>query len=74
MASDCESAHEKPTASEDGHNDRQSSEPDQTAIAQEIKDNVVDWDGPNDPQNPQNWPTWKRTMQVVLASAFLLAA
>lgn len=57
--------------SEDGHN---ASAPDQTTTIQEIKDNVVDWDGPDDPQNPQNWPVWKQTMQVVLASAFLLAA
>lgn len=21
--------------------------------------NVVDWDGPNDPENPLNWPTGK---------------
>ncbi|KAK3209610.1 hypothetical protein GRF29_44g170934 [Pseudopithomyces chartarum] len=71
MSSDCESVKEKPTMSEDGHN---ASEPDQTTTIQEIKDNVVDWDGPDDPQNPQNWPVWKQTMQVVLASAFLLAA
>lgn len=71
MTSDCESVKEKPTMSEDGHN---ASEPDQITTIQEIKDNVVDWDGPDDPQNPQNWPVWKQTMQVVLASAFLLAA
>lgn len=74
MAADLESAHEKPALSEDGHRDQQSSEPDQTAIKQETKDNVVDWDGPGDPQNPRNWPAWKRMTQVVLASAFLLTA
>ncbi|KAJ5114106.1 hypothetical protein N7456_002640 [Penicillium angulare] len=25
---------------------------------------VVDWDGPDDPQNPLNWPVWKRTLLV----------
>jgi hypothetical protein len=74
MAVDLESAHEKPSVSEDGHHDQQSSESDQTAIEQEAKDNVVDWDGPDDPQNPRNGPAWKRMTQVVLASAFLLTA
>ena len=74
MAADLESAHEKLAISGDGHYDQQSSEPDQTAIEQETKDSVVDWDGPDDLQNPRNWPAWKRMTQVVLASAFLLTA
>ncbi len=74
MAADLESAPEKPGILEDGNHDQQSSEPDQTAIEQETKDTVVDWDGPDDPQNPRNWPAWKRMIQVVLASAFLLTA
>jgi hypothetical protein len=64
MAADLECAHEKPAISEDG----------QTAIEQETKNNVVDWEGPDDPQNPRNWPAWKRLTQVVLATAFLLTA
>ena len=74
MAADLEYTLEKPAISEDGRGDQQSSEPDQTAIEQETKDNVVDWDGPDDPQNPRNWPAWKRMIQVVFASAFLLTA
>lgn len=74
MAADLESALKKPTISEDGQNDQQSIDPDQTAIEQETKNNIVDWDGPDDPQNPRNWPAWKRMTQVVLASAFLLTA
>jgi hypothetical protein len=74
MAADLESAHEKPAMSEDGHHDEQSSESDQTAIEQETKDNVVDWDGPDDPQNPRNWPARKRMTQVVFAAIFLLTA
>ncbi|UPK93040.1 hypothetical protein LCI18_003975 [Fusarium solani-melongenae] len=76
MAADLESTQEKPAILEDSHHDQQSNESDQTAIEQEqeTKDNVVDWDGPDDPQNPRNWPAWKRITQVVLASAFLLTA
>jgi hypothetical protein len=33
---------------------------------------VVDWDGPNDPQNPRNWPRFKRNLHVVLISSFTL--
>ena len=74
MAADLESAHEKPAISEDGHHDQQSSESKQTELEQRTKDNIVDWDGPDDPQNPMNWPAWKRLTQVFLASAFLLTA
>jgi hypothetical protein len=68
MAADLESAHENFIEKQ------QSSEPDQTAIEQETKGNVVDWDGPDDPQNPRNWPAWKRMIQVFLATTFLLTA
>lgn len=74
MAADLESAYEKAAISEDGHYNRESSEPDQTAIEHETKNNIVDWDGPDDPQNPRNWPAWKRMIQVIFASAFLLTA
>jgi hypothetical protein len=26
---------------------------------------MVDWDGPNDPQNPFNWSTSKKALQLV---------
>jgi hypothetical protein len=29
---------------------------------------VVDWDSPNDPENPMNWPKWKRIGHVALVS------
>lgn len=77
MAADLESAHEKKGVISEGghHDDQQSSEPEQTAVERdETKDNVVDWDGPDDPHNPRNWPAWKRLIQVVFASAFLLTA
>lgn len=74
MAADLESAPEKPVISENDHRDLQSSKPDQTATEQEAKENVVDWDGPDDPRNPRNWPVSKRVIQVVLATSFLLTA
>ena len=27
--------------------------------------NPTDWNGPDDPQNPQNWPAWIRYCHVV---------
>ncbi|KAJ5693028.1 hypothetical protein N7462_002451 [Penicillium macrosclerotiorum] len=26
--------------------------------------NLVDWDGPDDPENPRNWPAWRRCLLV----------
>lgn len=74
MGTDLESLHEKSTIWEDGHDEKQSSEPDRTANEKEVESNVVDWDGPGGPQNPRNWPTWRRMVQVVLVSIFLLTA
>lgn len=34
--------------------------------------NKLDWDGPDDPENPQNWPTYKRRMQVILIALITL--
>ncbi|KAI1033205.1 hypothetical protein LB503_008758 [Fusarium chuoi] len=31
--------------------------------------NVVNWDGPDDPANPQNWSTKKKTINVILVSS-----
>lgn len=30
---------------------------------------VVDWDGDDDPQNPLNWPSSKKTIVIVLISS-----
>ena len=34
---------------------------------------IVDWDGPNDPENPLNWPTAKKlaTLSMVSIITFL---
>lgn len=34
-----------------------------------IDPNIVDWDGPNDPKNPMNWPPWKVKTHIFLVSA-----
>ncbi|KAJ2898785.1 MFS transporter prlG [Zalerion maritima] len=34
--------------------------------------NILDWDGPDDPQNPMNWPRYQRVGHVVLVSAITL--
>ncbi|KAI9325548.1 putative MFS multidrug transporter [Zopfochytrium polystomum] len=40
---------------------------------QESKDSVqVDWDGPNDPENPKNWPKGRRWLITVVAALFTL--
>ncbi|KAI0828097.1 bicyclomycin resistance protein [Hypoxylon sp. FL0890] len=31
--------------------------------------NVVWWSGPNDPENPYNWPTWRKVLNCGLISA-----
>lgn len=33
-----------------------------------IDPNIVDWDGPNDPSNPMNWPKWKVKTHIFLIS------
>lgn len=30
--------------------------------------NIVDWDAPDDPQNPQNWPSSKKWIIIILIS------
>jgi hypothetical protein len=35
-------------------------------------DNTVDWDGPDDPENPLNWPTHKNFGHVILVSVLSL--
>ncbi|KAI0424993.1 major facilitator superfamily domain-containing protein [Xylaria sp. FL1042] len=36
--------------------------------------NIVDWDGPSDPENPYNWPKSKKLAHVLIVSAFSLSA
>lgn len=34
--------------------------------------NIVDWDGPDDPQNPQNWPASQKWMNIAVISILTL--
>jgi hypothetical protein len=34
--------------------------------------NIVDWDGPNDPENPLNWPTSKKVTAIGVVSLITL--
>lgn len=34
--------------------------------------NVVDWDGPEDPENPLNWPTSKKLAAIAIVSMITL--
>ena len=44
-----------------------------TAIQQEERDqNVVDWDGPDDPENPLNWPAKKKWTIIAALGAVTL--
>ena len=35
---------------------------------------VLDWDRPDDPENPMNWPKWKRRFHVVPPAVISFAA
>lgn len=34
-----------------------------------VKQNIVDWDGPDDPANPMNWGATKKNTAIAIASA-----
>lgn len=34
--------------------------------------NLIDWDGPDDRENPRNWPNMLRNLHIVLISVFTL--
>lgn len=36
-----------------------------TRSAKSIPTTALDWDGPDDPENPFNWPLWKRVYQTI---------
>jgi hypothetical protein len=41
-------------------------------IDADLDPNVVDWDGTNDPENPQNWPEKKKWTVVAVMSVMTL--
>jgi hypothetical protein len=38
----------------------------------DLDSNVVDWDGPNDEENPQNWPEKKKWALIAVMSVMTL--
>jgi hypothetical protein len=54
------------TLVEHGSSDSEMS-PDKESGGTELKD-VVDWDGP---ENPMNWPKWKRLGHIALVSMII---
>jgi hypothetical protein len=35
---------------------------------------VLDWDGPDDPENPHNWPIGKKVMHIIAPAVISLTA
>ncbi len=42
------------------------------ADAATIDPNIVDWDGPDDPANPRNWPKGRKILNIALVSLSVL--
>jgi hypothetical protein len=55
---------------EEGSHDLERDVPGPEKEARSEKDNqssvVTDWDGPNDPENPQTWPASKKTYHILV--------
>ncbi|KAI0478049.1 major facilitator superfamily domain-containing protein [Xylaria cf. heliscus] len=51
-----------------------SSPHEESTMSDRPETDVVDWDGPKDPENPYNWPRSKKTIHVALVSLFSLNA
>lgn len=47
------------------------SDREKTEVKSEVQQqdpNIVDWDGPDDPENPLNWSTSRKTASIVIVS------
>ncbi len=44
------------------------------AMKDKEESDTLDWDGPDDPENPMNWPNYKRRMQVICIAVITLVA
>ena len=63
---------EKPTdieANISGTRSRSTDDQEQEKVDENVDPNIVDWDGPDDPANPMNWPAWKVKTHIFLVSA-----
>ena len=45
-----------------------------TMVDEPTDPNVVDWDGPDDPEHPLNWSKTRKNLHLVIVSLFTLAA
>jgi hypothetical protein len=45
-----------------------------TMVDEPADPNVVDWDGPDDPEHPLNWSKTQKNLHLVIVSLFTLAA
>jgi hypothetical protein len=41
-------------------------------VAAESDPNIVDWDGPADPENPMNWPDKRKWLNIAVLSILTL--
>lgn len=52
-----------------GARSRSTDDQEQEKVSDDVDPNIVDWDGPDDPANPMNWPTWKIKTHIFLVSS-----
>ncbi|KAI1761168.1 bicyclomycin resistance protein [Hypoxylon sp. FL1150] len=67
MEKDIENGHMTTEAAPSSSNDGDNNDSDSNS-------NIVWWDGPNDPENPYNWPTWRKVLNCGLISAMTFIA
>ncbi|OIW28139.1 bicyclomycin resistance protein [Coniochaeta ligniaria NRRL 30616] len=61
--------HDLEKGTEAGADELKAKDDDEGGTTSEDETNIVWWDGPDDPQNPYNWPTWRKVMNCALISA-----
>jgi hypothetical protein len=57
---------EKMEKGSDANDDSQSGDAGDQTITQEM---IVGWEGPDDPENPMNWASSRKTFTIVMVSA-----
>ncbi|KAF4977116.1 hypothetical protein FZEAL_6304 [Fusarium zealandicum] len=58
-------SHAKGEEGEESHDDKDSDDVDQDSASES---DIVWWDGDDDPQNPYNFPTWRKVLNCMLVS------
>jgi hypothetical protein len=66
---------EKSLVNTDGNDDLESGQ-ETLSIQEEASEdaNIVSWDGDSDPENPRNWPSWRRWVLINLVGFITLMA